>query len=114
MRLRVVGLRPVAITLASSARAKDLADGKIAGELWEGNEPPNEIPLVSCGDIHDGSLASEPERQRDEGPVTVKLTPPGSGCRSTRSRRGEWQSLMVTTITDQKTKAGTSDLYGEG
>ncbi len=28
--------------------------------------------------------------------------------------QGEWQSLMVTTITDQKTKAGSSDLYGEG
>lgn len=113
MRLLVVGLCLVAMTLASSARAKDLADGKVAGELWEGNDLQMKFRWCPAGTFIMGSPASEPDRSYDEGPVTVKLTR-GFWMSQYEVTQGEWQSLMVTTITDQKTKAGGSDLVGEG
>ncbi|MCY2995429.1 MAG: formylglycine-generating enzyme family protein [Planctomycetota bacterium] len=113
MRLLAIGLCLVAITWASSARAKDLADGKVAGELWEGNDLRMKFRWCPAGTFMMGSPASEPDRLSDEGPVTVKLTR-GFWMSQYEVTQGEWQSLMVTTITDQKTKAGDSDLYGEG
>ena len=113
MRLLVIGLCLVAITWASSARAKDLADGKVAGELWEGNDLQMKFRWCPAGTFMMGSPASEPDRSSNEGPVTVKLTR-GFWMSQYEVTQGEWQSLMVTTITDQKTKAGASDLRGEG
>ena len=113
MRLLVVGLCLVAITWTSSARAKDLADGKVAGELWEGNDLQMKFRWCPAGTFMMGSPASEPHRMPGEGPVTVELTR-GFWMSQYEVTQGEWQSFMVTTITDQKTKAGASNLYGEG
>lgn len=114
MRLLVVGLCLVVMTLAGSARAKDLAEGKVAGELWEGNELKMKFRWCPAGTFIMGSPASEPDRLSFEGPVTVKLTL-GFWMSQYEVTQGEWQSLMVTTITDQKTKSGSRlKSYSEG
>lgn len=113
MRLLVAGLCLVVMTLVGSARAKDLADGKVAGELWEGNELKMKFRWCPAGTFMMGSPVSEPNRSPREGPVTVKLTR-GFWMSQHEVTQGEWQSLMVTTITDQKTKAGGLPLPGEG
>ncbi len=114
MRLLVVGLCLVVMTLVGSARAKDLAEGKVAGELWKGNELKMKFRWCPAGTFMMGSPESEPDRNSSEGPVTVKLTR-GFWISQYEVTQGEWQSLMVTTITDQKTKAGSGlELYGEG
>ena len=113
MRLLVAGLCLVVMTLAGSARAKDITDGKVAGELWEANELKMKFRWCPAGTFMMGSPASEPERLSDEGPVTVKLTR-GFWMSQYEVTQEEWQSVMVTTITDQKTKGGRGNSFGEG
>ncbi len=93
---------------------KDIADGKVAGELWEGTELNMKFRWCPAGTFSMGSPANEPDRILNEGPVTVKLTR-GFWMAQHEVTQWEWQSMMVTTITDQQTKAAVAGkLNGEG
>ncbi len=79
-----------------SNRATPPALGTYAGQPWSGNGL--HIPFRWCppGTFQMGSPATEPDRDRNEDPVSVTLTR-GFWLGQTEVTQGQWQSLMGTT-----------------
>ncbi len=99
--------------LTEGRAAGELWEGRVAGELWEGNGLKMKFRWCPAGQFMMGSPNSEPERLDIEGPVTVRLTR-GFWMAQYDVTQAQWQSLMVTTLADQQTKAQQAKLYGQG
>ena len=94
--------------------AKAIAsEGTLAGQERDDNGLKMKFCWCPKGTFRMGSLPGEPGREEDEGPVNVTLSR-GFWIGKNEVTQAQWSQVMGTTIQQQRYKAGSTGLYGEG